>query len=262
MKQVNQNGLSWLEFPHLSGQPLLAHAVFTRTNGYSSSPFDSLNVGLHVGDRETHVRQNRKAVLSCFDAMELIEIQQVHGSRILVLDGHDLPDGFGADREMARGDALITNLPGKLLLIQVADCQPVMIHDPVRRVIANIHSGWRGSIVNIIGRAVTTMKERFGCRPRHLLAGIGPSLGPCCAEFIHYRKEIPQPFWRYLNGSRHFDFWSLSRDQLVAAGVPPDHIQTSELCTRCRPDLFFSYRHTKVTGRLAAVIGLRGAGSG
>ncbi len=97
------------------------------------------------------------------------------------------------------GDAMITDAPGQSLVIQTADCQAVLIYDPVRKAVANIHSGWRGSIQNIIGLTVQAMIKEFDSDPKNLLAGIGPSLGPCCAEFIHYRTEIPKAFWSYKN---------------------------------------------------------------
>jgi YfiH family protein len=132
-----------------------------------------------------------------------------------------------------------------------------MVYDPVRRVVANIHSGWRGSIGNIIGRTLQEMTAAFGTAAGDVVAGIGPSLGPCCAEFVHYRKEIPRSFWPYKNADHHFNFWAISHDQLCEAGVPTEHIFASQLCTRCHTDRFFSYRGEGTTGRFAAVIGLR-----
>jgi polyphenol oxidase len=142
------------------------------------------------------------------------------------------------------------------LAVQTADCQSILLYDPVRRAVGNIHSGWRGSIQYIIGHAVAKMTAVFGTLASDLSAGIGPALGPCCAEFIHYRREIPESLWQYRVGESHFDFLAMSRDQLQLAGVPADHIAMSHLCTRCRTDLFFSYRAEKTTGRVAAVIGL------
>lgn len=123
--------------------------------------------------------------------------------------------------------------------------------------VANVHSGWRGSIANIIGHTLDAMKKNFGSDPAHVVAGIGPSLGPCCAEFVNYKEEIPEPFWKYRNDRRHFDFWAVSRDQLCEAGVCAENIHISGLCTRCRTDLFFSYRAEGITGRFAAIIGLK-----
>ena len=156
----------------------------------------------------------------------------------------------------ASADAMVTDIYGRNLVIQVADCQAVLLYEPVRRVIANVHCGWRGSIQNIIGRAIEVMEQRFGCRPSRIQAGIGPSLGPCCAEFDNYRKEIPMEFWRYKGLNAHFDFWSLSRDQMTRAGMTETNIELSGICTRCHTDDFFSYRAAKTTGRFAAVIGL------
>ena len=90
----------------------------------------------------------------------------------------------------------------------------------------------------------------------NILAGIGPSLGPCCGEFVNYRKELPEGFWKYGDDANRFDFWAVSRDQLTASGVREKNIHLSRLCTKCRTDLFFSYRGEGTTGRFMAVIGL------
>ena len=132
-----------------------------------------------------------------------------------------------------------------------------MVYDPDARVVANIHSGWRGSVQNIIGHAITRMVDGYGCRPERMVAAVGPSLGPCCAEFVNYRSEIPDSLWAYRIGKHHFDFWKMSRDQLEAAGIPRENIECSDVCTRCHPETYFSYRHRHRTGRFAAVIGLR-----
>ena len=100
------------------------------------------------------------------------------------------------------------------------------------------------------------MQKQFKCDPAQLVAGIGPSLGPCCAEFIHYRKEIPEIYWPYKEANDHFNFWAISRDQLTDAGLLPDNIEISNMCTCCNTALIFSYRAEGQTGRFAAVIGL------
>jgi YfiH family protein len=155
-------------------------------------------------------------------------------------------------------DAVVTDRSENYLVIQVADCQSVLMYEPVRRVVANVHSGWRGSIQNIIGCTVDAMKQYFGCSPDDILAGIGPSLGPCCAQFINYETEIPKEFWDYKDPDDHFDFWAISTDQLMKAGVRERNIESSQMCTRCRTEEFFSFRAEKTTGRFASVIGLKG----
>jgi len=211
---------------------------------------------------------------------DLVFAEQVHGIRVMTfteggkasyvlnvdvsLDGEysEIPEekigGFDSDSERELiGDALVTNIPKKFLVVQVADCQSILMHDPVRQVVANVHSGWRGSINNIIGRTINAMENNFGCISSDVIAGIGPSLGPCCAEFVNYEKEIPKVYWKYKDDRDHFDFWSVSCDQLCEAGVLIENVDISRLCTKCDTDRFFSFRGEGTTGRFATIIGLK-----
>ncbi len=243
-----KNGISFFQFPNLAAFSDIQHGIFTRNGGFSKRHFQSLNVSFGVGDNDNAVKQNRLLISRCMNDKPLIFAEQVHGTSIArIQEATDKP----------RADAMTANVPERMLVIQVADCQAVLLYDPLRRVAANIHSGWRGSISNIIAHTVSAMTRDYGCNPRDLVAGIGPSLGPCCAEFVHYKNEIPEIFWKYKDNRNHFDFWQISRDQLCEAGVPNENISSSGLCTRCRSDLFFSYRGEKTTGRFGAVIGIR-----
>lgn len=256
MIEKRVNGLCLHEFPNLASATGIQHGIFTRTGGYSQGPYKSLNVALSVGDSPTVVRKNRHTIGRAMANTDLVFINQVHGTRIVVLDQSNDGRREKQPDTGSQGDAIITDIPGKGLVIQAADCQSILLYDPIRHAVGNIHSGWRGSIRNIIGQTVAALTATFGTRPRDLLAGIGPSLGPCCAQFIHYRREIPEPLWSYQVREHYFDFWAMSRDQLITAGVTRENIATSGLCTRCRTDLFFSYRREKNTGRFAAVIAL------
>jgi len=275
-----KNGVPYLEFPKLSVISGILHGVFTRKNGKSKGPFQSLNVSFGVGDNDQTVLENRKIISRCFNGNDLVFLDQVHGTRIIayskehrfyrVLDTNDCfkdeysetlgaqTDIYGIESERTfEADAIVTDIPGKLLVIQVADCQSVLIYDPVQKVAANVHSGWRGSIKNIIGCTLKVMENSFGCRSCDIVAGIGPSLGPCCAEFVNYKNEIPEPFWKYKNDNNYFDFWSISRDQLCEAGVLLENVELSQMCTKCDLERFFSYRGEGTTGRFAALIGLK-----
>ena len=253
------NGASYYRFSNLARFSDIDHAIFTRNAGHSQPPFASLNISYGLGDDENTVAKNRSIVAGIMGADEMIYLNQVHGCEIAVLGRHPLvPNQNPANPGPLTADAAVTDQPGHYLLIQVADCQSVLMFEPVRRVVANIHSGWRGSIGVIIGRTVEAMQQNFDCRADRIMAGIGPSLGPCCAEFIHYRTEIPREFWHYKDANDHFDFWALSIDQLVKAGVSAENIESSQMCTRCRQEEFFSYRGENTTGRFAAVIGLKG----
>ncbi|MCP4693380.1 MAG: peptidoglycan editing factor PgeF, partial [Desulfobacterales bacterium] len=231
-------------------------AVFTRAGGSSRGALASLNVCASVGDEAPRVRVNRDAVARCMGMERLVLARQVHGAGVLVLTADEEAGWMDPGGGPPEGDALVTDLPDRLLVIQTADCQPILLFDPVRRVVANIHSGWRGSVANIVGETLRVMADRLGCRADRVIAGLGPSLGPCCAEFIHYRSEIPERLWRYKDRADHFDFWAMSRDQLLQGGVAPENIHLSRICTRCESDRFFSYRSNHATGRFATVIGL------
>jgi YfiH family protein len=257
MNSVNCNGVSYYQFKNLARLGDIGHGIFTRNSGCSKPPFASLNVSHGIGDEINAVEKNRESIANVMGADAMTYIDQVHGSEIAIL-GRDPSFGKNPARmQPITADAVVTDLPGNYLVIQVADCQSVLMCEPGRRVVANVHSGWRGSIANIIGRTVDVMVRQFGCKPGRIQAAIGPSLGPCCAEFVNYKTEISGEFWRYRDANNHFDFWAISADQLNAAGVPEEHIESSRICTRCRTDEFFSYRAEKITGRFAAVIGMK-----
>jgi YfiH family protein len=256
MNSVKRNGVSYYQFKHLAHFRGIDHGIFTRNFGHSQSPFASLNVSHGIGDEKKAVDRNREAIARIMGAGAMTYIDQVHGCDIAVMERNQNSGNRPPDTRPIIADAMVTDRTDHYLVIQVADCQSVLMYEPTRQVVANVHSGWRGSIQNIVGRTVETMKRHFGCRPDGIHAAIGPSLGPCCAEFVNYQTEIPREFWSYRRPGNLFDFWAISSDQLIAAGVPEEHIETSQICTRCRTEDFFSYRAEKTTGRFAAVIGI------
>lgn len=229
--------------------------MFTRRSGVSPSPFSSLNLSLGVGDSRTNVLKNRQQVKKVLDIGILVTSQQIHSDKIFCADS------IGEDKEVQGYDALITSKPRTGLLIQQADCQAILLHDPVKRVIAAIHCGWRGSVLNIIKKTIERLTCEYGADPLSLRAVISPSLGPCCAEFKNYIQEIPESLHNYQVKSNHFDFWKISKDQLIAAGLHKKHIETVSICTFCNQD-FFSYRRMKkqggqTTGRHGSAICLK-----
>lgn len=231
----------------------IRHAVLTRKGGVSCRPFDSLNFSTEVGDSLTNVSANFDYLKNYSGTPYIIGLKQQHGDEVVVINAANR-EALNQTAPETEGDALITDLPGTILMVKVADCQPVLLADPVRRVVAAVHSGWCGSVFNIIGKTIQTMETQFGCQPTNIQAGIGPSLGPCCAEFVNYREELPPTFWPYKSGNDHFNFWRISAMQMKNAGIPESNIEISGLCTACNPDLFFSYRRDKCTGRFGACI--------
>lgn len=253
VRRQSAAGLVWYEFPLLTAFPRLQHRIWTRHGGVSTGPYATLNLSFSVGDDPERVRQNRRLIREAMGLEELLSVGQIHGPNCLILTGRrQLPQG----QELPGIDILITDLPGIGLLIKQADCQAVILYDPVRQVVANVHCGWRGNVQNVLGQAVQQLKQTFGCRPEDLIAAISPSLGPCCAEFVNYRQEWPAAFWSYRQGF-FFDLWRLSVDQLQAAGIPAEQILVAGICSRCAAADFFSYRRERLCGRNGTVVALK-----
>jgi hypothetical protein len=175
---------------------------------------------------------------------------QQHGTRIVVLRR----DHSSETAAPPSADAMITDRPRVALMVKQADCQAVILFDPVKRVVANVHCGWRGNVQNILGKTVERMQREFGCRGTDILAAIGPSLGPCCAEFAEHEEIFPKDFSHFMVRENFFDLWAVSTQQLMESGIPKANVELAQACTRCRTDLFFSYRGERGhTGRTATI---------
>ncbi|EFK06188.1 uncharacterized protein, YfiH family [delta proteobacterium NaphS2] len=249
----SQQHASHIQYPNLSQHHQLRHATFTRHGGVSPAPYDSLNVGDAVGDSVKNVAENLMIMKRSMDVPRILSTRQTHGTEILIA-GADTTETAAAAWQ---ADAMITNRVDTGLMIKQADCQAVILFDPRKNVIANVHCGWRGNVGNILGRVVRTMTDHFHCRSGDLVAAIAPSLGPCCAEFVTHKEIFPPDFNEFRVSENHFDLWRLSSHQLVMEGVDQRNITVSEICTRCHMDRFFSYRGEGVTGRFGTFVMLK-----
>ncbi len=245
------------QFKNLAGFSGLFHGVYTRHGGVSQPPFDSLNVSWNVGDEEERVRCNLLKIQAEMGVDVVVGSPQVHGDEVHIIDEAAVSSCAGHHPLLITppGDALVTRLKGVGLLIKVADCQSILLLDPVSEAIANVHSGWRGSVAEIVKKTVSIMAERLDADPSSMLAAIGPSLGPCCAEFVNHERELPKSFLDFQVRPNHFDFWAITRRQLMDAGLKEENIEIAGRCTVCEKENFFSYRGLGETGRLASVIG-------
>jgi YfiH family protein len=259
--------LPLFKFEKLAGIPGLFHFITTRAGGVSLPPYHSLNLGLHTADNSQLVRANRAllATGTGIAADKFLYASQVHSGDVLVVDEKAISNGvFSKPPET---DAMITALPGICLMVMVADCVPVLLFDPVRKVSAAIHAGWRGTVQEITANAINAMVRNFGCKPSGIIAGIGPSIGPCCYEVGEEVNAIVAKKFNTTKGylvsqqntpKSHFDLWYANAKQLTDCGVKPENIETAELCTLCKPDILFSSRAADgITGRFAAGICIR-----
>ncbi len=174
-----------------------------------------------------------------------VTLRQVHSDRVLKADGL-------ADRA-DEGDALITDHIGRAIGVRTADCVPILLLDPETRAVAAIHAGWRGTAAQIAARTVEKLRQEYGADPANLYAAIGPSIRPCCYEVS---AEVAERFLPATGEEkRMLDLPDANRRQLRTAGLSPDRIFDSELCTSCLPGQFFSYRREPTNpGRMLAVI--------
>lgn len=175
--------------------------------------------------------------------------KQMHGSSIVLLDTNFFKNELECD-------GFITQQRELPLIVEHADCQACILYDPIHHAIGCIHSGWRGNIKKIYTEAIAKMKTLFQTRPADLFVGISPSLGPCCAEFIHYRTEFPKEFIPFQAKLNHFNLWDISKHELMKAGIQESHLQIAQMCTCCNEELFFSYRRNKTSQRHATFISL------
>jgi YfiH family protein len=243
------NGIPYLQFDSLSGEDHLVHGIFTRHGGVSDPPYDSLNTAYDVGDRTERVKKNLRKISEVTGAERLIFMDQVHGGKILVLRKADHPDL----ESTPCADAVIIDIPWLAIMVKLADCQGVILYDQVKLVLGLVHCGWRGNINNILGSVIGRMKSEFGCMESDILAAIGPSLGPCCAEFKSYHSIFPPGFITFMVSENYINLWEVSRSQLLDAGLNENNIDIAEVCTKCNTQLFYSYRAQRITGRFATV---------
>lgn len=227
-----------------------------RHGGVSQSPYQSLNLSFGVGDYKNAVSENRNRLKTHHSINTLLSARQIHGDRIFIAN-----NSLTEDLEVDGYDALMTNLPQIGLMIQQADCQAVTLYDPIHAAIAAIHCGWKGSVLNILAKTTRAMERHYNSSPADLQTTISPSLGPCCSEFMNHHQELPSSFLAFQVKENYFDFWQISKMQLIEAGHKEENIHTMGQCTSCSPD-FFSYRRANRnsngrTGRCATVIVLQ-----
>jgi len=241
----------------------ITHFISTRIGGYSRGTYEALNLGYGTDDDVDVVTRNRLLL-----AEELgipidwfVFPRQTHSNRVYRVMESDR--GLGSiDRQTAipDTDALVTHVRHTCIVVQVADCVPVMLFDPVERVIAVIHSGWRGTASGIVSETIRSMQENYGCKPSDMLAAIGPSIRGCCYqvgddvyEAFDDWNSTREKIFLYRNNQLLLDLAVANRLLLLNQGVENQNIATTAYCTCCNPEYFFSSRYGKGdTGRFIA----------
>lgn len=260
-------GLVYYSFPALDGVKGVRHGFSTRLGGVSEGIFASMNLSFTRGDDDGAVRENFDRFCAAIGVVteDVVISAQTHTANVKIVTAADRGRGVIREKEYTDVDGLITNEPNVVLCTQYADCVPLFFVDPVKRVVATSHAGWRGTAAGIAAVTVEKMVAAFGCDPADIIAGIGPSIGHCCFEvdnpvyeaFSQVAVFDDTCFTDNGGGKYHIDLWQVNRNWMLKAGLLPDHITVTDLCTRCHPDLFWSHRKTgNDRGSLAAFIAL------
>lgn len=216
-----KEGIRWLEFEQLQAFPQLKHGVILNPNG------------------EQHIT-------SLTGWHQQVIGEQCHGTHVSLIE--NVPQS-----KVPTCDGLITSLKNVAILTRHADCQAVLIYDPIQEIVANVHCGWRGSVGNILSKVI----EQLPSHPADLLVCISPSLGAHAAEFINHESELPEHFHPFQTKPNHFNFWEISKHQLKRLGVLDQHIEIAQMCTYT--DLrFFSFRRDRTQKRHVSFIGQGG----
>ena len=244
----------YVTFPSFEKTGLVKHLYSTRRGGVSTGYFGPMNLGFTRGDDRFAVIENfrRISYVTGIYPGDMVFSDQVHGDKILYVDQQDRGKGIYSPKEMRGVDGLITDKSKVCLVTFYADCVPLFFLDPVKKVIGLAHAGWRGTVLEIGRKMVERFCKDFGSKPSDILAGIGPSIGPCCFEVgqdVEGEFAAAFPAWRNMiirpaetPGKSYVDLWTTNRLILEKAGVRPEHITVTDLCTKCHDEYFHSHR--------------------
>ena len=257
---LHEGNVPYLTFRKLD-QAGVRHGFSTRMGGVSEGMFSALNLSYNRGDKKEAVDENFRRISEAigFDHTKLVFSNQIHETRIHKVTKED------CGKVMKDMDGLATNEPGIPLYTGYADCVPLFFYDPVEKAAALAHSGWRGTVGRIGAKMVQFLESEYGSKKENIIAAIGPSICRSCYEVSEdvadeFKKELTgHDAKEFLddkgNGKYQLDLWKANEIILTEAGIRPENLDITDICTCCNPDLLFSHRasHGK-RGNLAAFI--------
>ena len=264
----NKNGVTYITFPILSACGAVRCVFSTKLGGVSTGRYGEMNLSFNNGDSRENVLENYKRLCGTegIEISHLVLSRQTHTNNIRYVTEEDRGTGIFKP-SFSDVDGLITDRRGVALVTQYADCTPLLFCDPVKKVIASSHAGWRGTVKEIGKLTVEKMSDDFGCDQKNIIAAIGPCIGKCCYEvddpvISKFRKLTYLPLDTIVfpkeNGKYMLDLAEANRLILISSGIMPDNIDVTDICTCCNSDVLHSHRATAgKRGNLAAVIELK-----
>lgn len=264
-----KNHVPYIQFKNLSATGIVKHGFSTRKGGVSTGIFSSMNLNFKRGDDPDAVMENYRRMAAALNMRveDMVLSDQTHTTNVRVITEEDRGKGILRPQDYSDVDGMITNVPGIVLVTSYADCVPLYFVDPVRKAIGLSHSGWKGTVGHIGQKTVWKMHEVYGSEPKDIVAAIGPSICQSCYEVSDdvaeaFRAnftadEVADILLDKGNGKYQLDLWKANWYVLTDAGILPEHLSVTDLCTACHPDLLWSHRKTNgQRGGLSAFLSL------
>ncbi|MDD5936467.1 MAG: peptidoglycan editing factor PgeF [Clostridiales bacterium] len=259
---TDKNDTPYISFPILEQFDFVKHGFSTRLGGISEGIFESMNLGFNRGDSYETVYENYRRICEAMGIKEsnLVFTDQVHKAKVRVATKENIGMGIVKERSYSEIDGHITKEANVPLLVFSADCVPILFVDPKTKSVGATHSGWKGTVRKIGAVTAQKMALEFGSDPSDIVAVIGPCIGLECYEVSsdvaeafaeNFTKEQCAQFLKCDGINQegkmkyHLDLWEANRLILIEAGLKPENVVVSGLCTMCHSELFFSHRATK-----------------
>lgn len=262
------NDVPYISYRILDDIPWLKNAVSTRLGGVSKDYLASMNLGFNRGDLDENVIRNHEIFANVIgvNPKNIVTGNQTHTTNVKVVTKDDCGKGIYRDRNYTDIDGLITNEKGIVLATYYADCVPLLIVDTKNKAIGLSHSGWRGTVGKIGKVTIEKMGELYGTKPEDIVACIGPSICQKCYEIseevaVQFKEAFPDNIKEILidkgNGKYQLDLWECNRINFKEAGVLPENIKVTDICTCHNTDVLFSHRgHNGKRGNLGAFLSI------
>lgn len=262
------NGVPYISYRILDDIPWLKNAVSTRLGGVSKDYLASMNLGFNRGDLDENVIRNHEIFANAIgvNPKNIVTGNQTHTTNVKVVTKDDCGKGIYRDRNYTDIDGLITNEKGIVLATYYADCVPLLIVDTKNKAIGLSHSGWRGTVGKIGKVTIEKMGELYGTKPEDIVACIGPSICQKCYEIsekvaVQFKEAFPDNIKEILIdkgiGKYQLDLWECNRINFKEAGVLPENIKVTDICTCHNTDVLFSHRgHNGKRGNLGAFLSI------